>query len=125
VEDWTIENRTGENHEFHQHQIHFLWRAQNGVPVSQDQQQFLDMIQVPYWSGSEPKRPIPPPRNAFRGAQTNEVAARDLVKDAPDLCGRIGAQIGIDGAAPGGSRKVEISYEEKLINQYQIMDRGP
>lgn len=52
VEDWTIENRTGENHEFHQHQIHFLWLAQNGVPVSPDQQQILDMIQVPYWSGS-------------------------------------------------------------------------
>jgi FtsP/CotA-like multicopper oxidase with cupredoxin domain len=66
VEDWTIENRTGENHEFHQHQIHFLWRAQNGVPVSPDQQQFLDMIQVPYWSGSGPY-PSVTVRMDFRG----------------------------------------------------------
>ena len=30
----------------------------------------------------EPMRPISSPRNAFGGFQTNEVAARDLVKDA-------------------------------------------
>ncbi len=30
VEDWTIQNRTGENHEFHFHQIHFLVMSQNG-----------------------------------------------------------------------------------------------
>ncbi len=66
VEDWTIENRTGENHEFHQHQIHFLWLAQNGVPVSPDEQQFLDMIQVPYWSGSGPY-PSVTVRMDFRG----------------------------------------------------------
>ncbi|MFZ0497010.1 MAG: multicopper oxidase domain-containing protein [Methylocella sp.] len=66
VEDWTIENRAGENHEFHQHQIHFLWLAQNGVPVSPDQQQFLDMIQVPYWRGSGPY-PSVTVRMDFRG----------------------------------------------------------
>ena len=33
----------------------------------------------------EPERPIAPPRNAFCCLQANEVAARDLVKDAPDL----------------------------------------
>jgi FtsP/CotA-like multicopper oxidase with cupredoxin domain len=52
VEDWTIENRSGENHEFHMHQIHFLLLAQNGVPVAPQQQQFFDMMQVPYWTGS-------------------------------------------------------------------------
>ena len=30
VEDWTIENRSMENHEFHIHQIHFLLLEQNG-----------------------------------------------------------------------------------------------
>jgi len=66
VEDWTIENRTAEVHEFHQHQIHFLWLAQNGVPVSPAQQQFLDMLQVPYWSGSGPY-PSVTVRMDFRG----------------------------------------------------------
>ncbi len=47
-------NRTAEVHEFHIHQIHFLLVAANGVPVPPEQQQFLDMIQVPYWSGSGP-----------------------------------------------------------------------
>src|SRR6185437_4181460 len=32
VEDWTIENRTAEVHEFHIHQIHFLVQEVNGVP---------------------------------------------------------------------------------------------
>jgi FtsP/CotA-like multicopper oxidase with cupredoxin domain len=51
VEDWTIENRAQENHEFHFHQIHFQLLAQNGKPVPPQQQQFLDMINLPYWDG--------------------------------------------------------------------------
>jgi FtsP/CotA-like multicopper oxidase with cupredoxin domain len=54
VEDWTIENRASEHHEFHFHQIHFLLLAINGKPVPVEQRQFLDMIQVPYWDGSGP-----------------------------------------------------------------------
>jgi FtsP/CotA-like multicopper oxidase with cupredoxin domain len=42
VEEWTVENRAQENHEFHIHQIHFLLEARNGVAVPADQQQFLD-----------------------------------------------------------------------------------
>jgi len=64
VEDWTIENRALENHEFHIHQIHFLLLEQNGVPVHNGQ--FLDMIQVPYWSGSGPY-PSVKVRMDFRG----------------------------------------------------------
>ena len=64
VEDWTIENRSMENHEFHIHQIHFLLLEQNGVPVSNGQ--FLDMIQVPYWPGSGPY-PSVKIRMDFRG----------------------------------------------------------
>jgi FtsP/CotA-like multicopper oxidase with cupredoxin domain len=48
VEEWTIENRTGENHEFHIHQIHFLLKARDGVPVPADERQYLDTVQVPY-----------------------------------------------------------------------------
>jgi FtsP/CotA-like multicopper oxidase with cupredoxin domain len=54
VEDWTIENRTGEHHEFHMHQIHFKLLALNGVPVPASQQQYYDTYQVPFWNGSGP-----------------------------------------------------------------------
>jgi FtsP/CotA-like multicopper oxidase with cupredoxin domain len=64
VEDWTIENRALENHEFHIHQIHFLVQAQNGVRVEKGQ--YLDTIQVPYWSGSGPY-PSVKLRMDFRG----------------------------------------------------------
>ena len=52
VEDWIVQNRTQENHEFHIHQIHFLLMTQNGVPVASPQ--FLDTVQVPFWSGVGP-----------------------------------------------------------------------
>jgi FtsP/CotA-like multicopper oxidase with cupredoxin domain len=64
VEDWTIENRALENHEFHIHQIHFLLLEQNGVPVNNGQ--YLDMVQIPYWSGTGPY-PSVKVRMDFRG----------------------------------------------------------
>jgi FtsP/CotA-like multicopper oxidase with cupredoxin domain len=64
VEDWTIENRALENHEFHMHQIHFLVLEQNGKSV--DQGQYLDTVQVPYWSGTGPY-PSVKLRMDFRG----------------------------------------------------------
>jgi len=64
VEDWTIENRSPENHEFHIHQIHFLLLEQNGVPISNGQ--YLDVIQVPYWPGTGPY-PSVKIRMDFRG----------------------------------------------------------
>lgn len=66
VEDWTIQNRAGENHEFHLHQVHFLLVAVNGVPVPPSQQQYYDTIQVPYWSGTGPY-PSVTVRADFRG----------------------------------------------------------
>ncbi len=66
VEDWTIENRTGENHEFHIHQVHFKLVGQNFTPQSPDIGQFLDTVQVPYWSGSGPY-PSVTLRMDFRG----------------------------------------------------------
>ncbi len=71
VEDWTIENRATENHEFHIHQIHFLLLKKNGVPVSEEQQQFFDTIQVPYWSGKGPY-PSVTVRLDFRGADVGD-----------------------------------------------------
>jgi FtsP/CotA-like multicopper oxidase with cupredoxin domain len=64
VEDWTIENRALENHEFHIHQIHFLVLEQNGVPVNNGQ--YLDTIQIPYWAGTGPY-PSVKVRMDFRG----------------------------------------------------------
>jgi len=66
VEDWTIQNRTGEHHEFHLHQVHFMLLAVNGVPVPPSQQQFYDTFQVPFWSGSGPYPSITV-RADFRG----------------------------------------------------------
>ena len=52
VEDWTVENRAGEAHVFHIHQIHFLVMAINGVPVPNPDLQ--DTITIPTWNGSGP-----------------------------------------------------------------------
>jgi len=66
VEDWTIENRTPEVHEFHIHQIHFLLIARDGVPVPAEQQQYLDEVMVPYYKGTGPF-PSVTVRMDFRG----------------------------------------------------------
>jgi FtsP/CotA-like multicopper oxidase with cupredoxin domain len=50
VEDWTVQNRAGEAHAFHIHQLHFLVMAVNGVPVQNPDLQ--DTIILPPWSGS-------------------------------------------------------------------------
>lgn len=50
VEDWTIENHSGETHAFHIHQIHFLVIEENGKPVSDPE--LHDTIAVPYWNGA-------------------------------------------------------------------------
>ncbi len=71
VEDWTIENRSGENHEFHMHQIHFLLLAINGVPVPPEQQQYFDMYQVPFWKGKGPYPSITV-RMDFRGPDVGD-----------------------------------------------------
>jgi FtsP/CotA-like multicopper oxidase with cupredoxin domain len=63
VEDWTIENRALENHEFHIHQIHFLVLERDGKPVEGE---YRDMINVPYWKGSGPY-PSVKLRMDFRG----------------------------------------------------------
>jgi FtsP/CotA-like multicopper oxidase with cupredoxin domain len=66
VEEWTIENRTSETHSFHIHQIHFLLVAIKGVPVPPEKRQMLDMVNVPYWSGTGPY-PSVTVRMDFRG----------------------------------------------------------
>jgi FtsP/CotA-like multicopper oxidase with cupredoxin domain len=72
VEDWTIQNRTQENHEFHFHQIHFLVESQSGFSVPQELGQYLDMIQVPYSSTGNPPYPSVTVRMDFRGADIGD-----------------------------------------------------
>jgi FtsP/CotA-like multicopper oxidase with cupredoxin domain len=79
VEDWTIENRAQENHEFHFHQIHFLVLSQDNFqtngsqPVQAIQGQMMDMIEVPYWDGNA-SHPFPSVkvRMDFRGADIGD-----------------------------------------------------
>jgi FtsP/CotA-like multicopper oxidase with cupredoxin domain len=74
VEDWTIQNRAQENHEFHIHQIHFMVMSQDNFqqngskPISALQGQLLDMIDIPFWDGNpHHKYPSVTVRLDFRG----------------------------------------------------------
>jgi FtsP/CotA-like multicopper oxidase with cupredoxin domain len=52
VEDWTVENRSGEDHVFHIHQLHFQVQAINGVAVVDPA--LRDTVNVPHWPGAGP-----------------------------------------------------------------------
>src|SRR5271170_3712639 len=64
VEDWIIENRTQELHDFHIHQIHFMLLDWFNVPVNEP---FLrDTVNVPFWDGKNPVYPMVRLRMDFR-----------------------------------------------------------
>ena len=50
VEDWTIQNRSNEDHIFHMHQIHFQVLEVNGAAVSDPA--IRDTMRVDHWSGT-------------------------------------------------------------------------
>ncbi len=52
VEDWTVENRSSEDHVFHIHQLHFQVLAVNGAAVADPA--LRDTVLVPHWSGAGP-----------------------------------------------------------------------
>jgi FtsP/CotA-like multicopper oxidase with cupredoxin domain len=52
VEDWTVENRAGEDHVFHIHQLHFQVMAVDGAAVNDPA--LRDTYDIPYWSGTGP-----------------------------------------------------------------------
>lgn len=72
VEDWTIENHAMEDHAFHIHNLHFLLLAINGVPVPRDQQQYLDVVDLPFWDGVS-AYPNVTVRMDFRGADIGDL----------------------------------------------------
>jgi len=66
VEKWIIQNHAQENHEFHQHQIHFLVLEQDNFEANGSEQapaidgQFLDMVEIPFCNGPAPAGINPP-----------------------------------------------------------------
>jgi FtsP/CotA-like multicopper oxidase with cupredoxin domain len=64
VEDWIIENRSMELHDFHIHQLHFQLRDWSGLPVNEP---FLrDTVNVPYYNGRMLRYPSVRLRMDFR-----------------------------------------------------------
>jgi FtsP/CotA-like multicopper oxidase with cupredoxin domain len=68
VEKWIIQNRARENHELHQHQIHFKVLSQDNFEINGSQQapgingQFLDMVEVPFCNASKLPCTLPFPQ---------------------------------------------------------------
>ena len=83
TEDWVIENRSNENHEFHIHQIHFLLLERNGKPVGSKQAQMLDTVDLPYWSGTGPYPSIKV-RMDFRGPDIGDFVYHCHILDHED-----------------------------------------
>jgi FtsP/CotA-like multicopper oxidase with cupredoxin domain len=68
VEDWIIENRTQELHDFHIHQLHFMLIDWYGLPV--DEPFLRDTINVPFWDGKAQVYPMVKVRMDFRDPNT-------------------------------------------------------
>jgi FtsP/CotA-like multicopper oxidase with cupredoxin domain len=64
VEDWIIQNRSGEIHAFHMHQLHFLVLERNGRPITGSNVQ--DTVTVQPWDGQSPVYPSVKIRMDFR-----------------------------------------------------------
>jgi FtsP/CotA-like multicopper oxidase with cupredoxin domain len=68
VEDWIIENRSMELHDFHIHQLHFQLLNWSGIPVNEP---FLrDTVNVPYYNGRMLQYPSVRLRMDFRDPNT-------------------------------------------------------
>ncbi len=68
VEDWIIENRSAELHDFHIHQLHFQLVGWSGTPINEP---FLrDTVNVPYYNGRALQYPSVRLRMDFRDPNT-------------------------------------------------------
>jgi FtsP/CotA-like multicopper oxidase with cupredoxin domain len=64
VEDWIIENRSQELHDFHIHQVHFVMLEWFGIRINEP---FLrDTVPVPFWDGKTAQYPTVKLRMDFR-----------------------------------------------------------
>jgi len=68
VEDWIIENRSTELHDFHIHQIHFLLTEWMGIPV--DEPYLRDTVNVPFLTNQALAYPSVRLRMDFRDPNT-------------------------------------------------------
>jgi FtsP/CotA-like multicopper oxidase with cupredoxin domain len=68
VEDWIIENRSSELHDFHIHQLHFMLLDYGGRPV--DEPFLRDTVNVPYYNGRALEYPSVRLRMDFRDPNT-------------------------------------------------------
>ena len=84
VEEWTIQNRTAELHEFHMHQIHFLVEEDSGVVIPKRKQQLYDVFQVPFWTGHGPY-PYIKVKMDFRGPTTGDFVYHCHILDHEDM----------------------------------------
>jgi FtsP/CotA-like multicopper oxidase with cupredoxin domain len=64
VEDWVIENRSQESHDFHIHQLHFLLLERDGAAAQENH--LRDTVDVPYWDGLSTRYPRVKVRMDFR-----------------------------------------------------------
>jgi FtsP/CotA-like multicopper oxidase with cupredoxin domain len=78
VEKWIIQNHARENHEFHQHQIHFMVLEQDNFEANGSHQapaingRFLDMVEVPFRGGPPPQTGgIEPPACVWHERQSS------------------------------------------------------
>ncbi len=83
VEDWTIQNQTGEIHAFHIHQIHYLLLAVNGKRVPLSQQQYYDTYPIGYYTGTGPYPSITV-RMDFRGPVVGDFVYHCHILDHED-----------------------------------------
>jgi FtsP/CotA-like multicopper oxidase with cupredoxin domain len=83
VEEWTIENRSAELHEFHMHQIHFLVEEDSGVVIPKRRQQLYDIFQIPFWTGQGPY-PYIKVKMDFRGPTTGDFVYHCHILDHED-----------------------------------------
>ncbi|HWA04546.1 MAG TPA: multicopper oxidase domain-containing protein [Rhizomicrobium sp.] len=84
VEEWRIENRTQELHEFHMHQIHFLVTAIDDVPIPKKKQQLYDVFQVGYWDGVSATKPSITVKLDFRGPTVGDFVYHCHILDHED-----------------------------------------
>jgi FtsP/CotA-like multicopper oxidase with cupredoxin domain len=61
-----------EDRAFHIHNLHFLLVAVNRGPVPRDQQQYLDVMTLPFWDGVSPYPSITV-RMDFRGVDVGDL----------------------------------------------------
>lgn len=68
VEDWIVENRAREAHNFHIHQLHFQLLERDGRKVNEAA--LRDTVDLPYWDGVSTQYPSVKLRLDFRGSET-------------------------------------------------------